>query len=221
MKREIEVELRYGILGDSSIDLKFFKKKRVIDIYFDTKTGSFFKKGIFIRRRDNRRLDFKFNLESIKGSDFKNDHSHCDEYTFKIPFQNSDKAKFREVCTLLKIKIPKKFVFENFLDINSFIPLVIIDKIRKETERDGFHICIDNVKNIGVFIEVEKTIELEENEKDYEKKLDKIKESINQFVYSLGISVKRNEIGYCELALREINFDLYRQGKYVLEEDKN
>lgn len=220
MKRSIEVELRYEIIDDSEINLKFLKEKRVVDVYYDTIDGKFFKKGIFIRKRNDNKLDFKFNLEEIVGSSFKNDHTHCDEYSFIIPFQIKDLSKFKEVCSLLKIKVPKEFSIHSFLDKNSLVPLAIVDKIRKTAEKNGLHISVDSVKQVGRFIEVEKILEVEENTEEYEEELEKTKKDIDKFVHALGISVEQNETGYCELVLRKTNFDLYKQGRYLLDKDR-
>ena len=50
----IEVELKFQILDESQIknflkNLNFVNKKRIVDVYLDTKDADLFKKGFFIR----------------------------------------------------------------------------------------------------------------------------------------------------------------------------
>ncbi|MDD3647395.1 MAG: CYTH domain-containing protein [Candidatus Dojkabacteria bacterium] len=224
MKRQIEVELKYSVLEPLDVDklgIQFVERKRVLDIYYDTPEGKLFEKGIFIRNRNDQKLDFKFNFEDIAGKNFKNDHTHCDEYSFEIPLLEDDATKFRTVCEILEIIYPKGLSLENFLAENSFVQLAVVDKERTMARKNGFEISIDKVVGLGDFIEIEKIIRVDIEREDYEEELNRTKRKIDTFARSLGLMIKQNTTGYCELVLRETNFELYKQGKYVLDEDKS
>lgn len=217
MKRTIEVELRYKISDKQTIPLQFGNGKRIIDIYYDTKFGEYFKRGIFIRNRNGKQLDFKFNKEEIEGKSEKNDHTHCDDSSIRIPFGDKANERLESLAALLGFNIPRKNDFKSFVKENSLEVLAEIDKIRKKSSKNGFEICLDEVKSIGSFLEIEKVIEVENI---FDGNFDKVKADIRNFVSDLGICVEQSPIGYCELALRKSNFGLYVQGRYVLDEDK-
>ncbi|MBD3329006.1 CYTH domain-containing protein [Candidatus Dojkabacteria bacterium] len=220
VKREIEIELRYEILDNEPPKLNYTSPRRVLDVYYDTANGKFFKQGIFIRERNNKKLDFKFNLEDLKGNDLKNDHTHCDDFSFTLPLTLESKKKIDQVGKILKLKIPKDFNLTNFLNSNSLRKLAVVDKLRRKANQNGFSICYDVEKTSGRFLEIEKCIEIDSDANDYREKIQQIKDDIASFVKSFGVGLKQNPIGYCEAVLRKTNFDLYLQGKYVLGEDK-
>lgn len=221
MRRSIEVELRYELKDyNDEINFDLLSDERIIDKYYDTKNGKFFVNGIFMRDRNGKKLDFKFNLEDLEDQDFNNDHTHCDEYTFPIPLKKSYLKDFLSLQKLLKFKNPKKFDFPNFLKVNDFIPLVVVDKERRQGVIDEYKICLDKVNNLGTFLEVEKSFEVEVGEDDYLDKLEELKKDIIDFVEDYRLKTFRVETGYCELILRQTNFNLYKKGKYLLDKDK-
>ena len=62
----IEIELRYEVLDGVKLQpfiqkLTLLHTKRVFDVYLDTPGGDLRRRGIFVRIRDNKKLDIKFN----------------------------------------------------------------------------------------------------------------------------------------------------------------
>jgi adenylate cyclase class IV len=99
--KNIEIELKFQILGnieDFLNTLKFVKKRRIIDIYLDTKTAELYKKGIFIRIRNSDRLDFKYNL-----NDPENRHEHCEEHSFPLPLKMASVSAINTNCRVLNL----------------------------------------------------------------------------------------------------------------------
>lgn len=224
MKRSIEIELRYQILKDAT-PLKFRNlfgnptKKHVFDEYLDTAKGELYRKGVFIRIRNYKNLDFKFNLEDLLKKNFKNDHTHCDEYSFIIPFNQRKQQSFQSVCNILNLHSPTtKFSFQHFKKENNLTSLVTVDKERYTYKHPDYIISVDYLNNLGQFLEIERIVQLPS--RNVEVNLERHKQQIKNFASSLGFKLQPNNTGYCELALREQNFDLYQQGKYVLETDK-
>jgi len=217
----IEVESRYEIIGEiPKFPFVLSGEKRVVDTYLDTKEGMFYQQGVFIRNRNNSKLDFKFNLENFLDPKLKNDHSHCDEYSFDIPFNKKSIKAFEELCTILKLKFPNQFTYQQFLKDNLFDTLVTIDKKRYKAEDSGFEICLDVIAGVGNFIEVEKLIEVDQFGDKYTQVLNETKKSIESYINSIGIKAERFEAGYVELILQNTNFELYKKGKYLLNKDK-
>ena len=220
MNRTIEIESRYKIIGDiPKLAFSFSKKEKIVDIYLDTKDGNMYQQGVFIRNRNNSKLDFKFNLESLLDKSMLNDHGHCDEYSFSIPFTPSIKKDLKNVCEILKLNLSHVLSFEEFIKANSLQSLVIVDKDRYEAKDSGFNLCLDIVKGVGNFIEIEKMLSVDGAGNDHQKVLNEAKQSIKSYVDSLKISVKQLETGYVELVLKESNYDLYKKGLYLLKKN--
>ena len=221
MKRQIEVELKFQVLNPEKLKEIFGvlpDQKQNTDVYLDNKEGDLFKRGIFVRVRDGKKLDFKFNMEDGKVGTY--DHTHCDEYSFELPLRLEDKEKFQEVCEILEMK-PFENSLEDFKQNNSLSDLVIVDKKRCSFSKNGFIITVDELTGVGNYLEIEKDVEIEALSAEEEKRmLDDIKKDINDYVVSLGLDLKEIKIGYCEIALRQKNFELYKMGQYVMEEDR-
>jgi len=160
MRKNIEVELKFKILDENEIekflqDLKFVKKKSNLDKYLDTENAQLYKNGIFIRIRDNKKFDFKFNKEAIANQNMFSDHSHCDEYSFDIPLSGGILPRVNKVLEMLKLKRIVSPTIDDLKKQNNFIESVIIDKVRKIYKDSDFEYSYDNVKNLGKFLEIE------------------------------------------------------------------
>jgi predicted adenylyl cyclase CyaB len=186
-------------------DAKFLKKADGEDIYFDDSKATLFRKGIFVRLRDKKRLDFKFN--------FKDDLSHtgCNETSFSLPLDSNKKEAFNKLLALLQMQPVENLTFESFLEINDLKEFVPIKKHRITYEKDSLRFCLDHVDDLGFFLEVDKTTEDEEEIPKIKSQMENLKHRFN---------LKLLNTGYVELYLRKHNFDLYKQGLYLLTEDR-
>lgn len=215
MERYIEIELKYQIIDEDQIQefLKkstFVDKKRIVDIYLDTKDGDLYKKGIFIRIRDNKTLDFKYTLEDFRDLNKVSMHEQCDEYSFPLPLTNDSVKAINQNCRILGlIEISNPDVGE-LKARNNLINSVIIDKIRQRFRDEEFEYSFDDVKGLGKFLEIEK--EGQEGE-DFEEIKNRIRERVK------NLKLKLITAGYCEAYWRKYNFNLYLQGRYLFEED--
>ncbi len=104
----IEVELRYTIENVDKLrqflDTKIpLSKKYQIDVYYDTDQADLYKQGLFIRTRNNKTLDFKFNKEDFFGKKRFGAHTHCSEYTYDLPLKEGNLGTLN---TLLKGSAP-------------------------------------------------------------------------------------------------------------------
>lgn len=208
-EKNIELEIRYQVLDEKKLkdflkDLEFLGKKQEIDVYFDTSGRDLYKKGYFIRVRNNKSIDFKYKLPDIK-------HDECfKDYSFPRPLTKSSLLKINQICKVLGLQGMKTLDLERFKADNHFVNSMIIDKIREKYKDKKFEYCLDNIKGLGVFLEIESLIA---NEKEAEKLKEEMKDRVKE------LELKRITTGYCGVYWRKYNFDLYLQGRYLFEED--
>jgi predicted adenylyl cyclase CyaB len=206
---EAEVELKYEIRELKLIE-KFLSDgevkstKNSVDKYYDNKDFSFFKQGIFIRVRDDKKLDFKYNFEDDK-------HEYCQENRFELPIRMDKSDIFNNLLKTLGLKpLGDDVSLTTFLELNNLIDFVIIDKTRTEISKDELNFYLDNVKEVGEFIEIEG---IPKQSSDIEDMIANIKGIAKK------LNLKKLTTGYVELYLRKYNYNIYAQGKYLLEED--
>lgn len=203
----IEIELKFQVLDENQVfdflkNLEFVSEKRMVDVYLDTAEGDLFKRGIFVRVRDGRKLDFKYNLEE------DDRHEHCNEHSFILPLK--DVPGVNKNCKILGL-CEIEGSLEEFKLKNKLVESVIVDKVRKKFKDDEFEYCLDLVRGMGLFLE----IEAEGREGD---DLEAVKTRMREKLK--GLALKKITTGYNEIYWRKHNFDLYKQGRYLLEEDK-
>jgi hypothetical protein len=93
---------------------------------------------------------------------------------------------------------------------NNLIDSIVIDKVRQKFTDGKFEYSFDDVKDLGEFLEVEYKASSDEG-------VERIKEEMREKLKSL--SLKLITTGHNELYWRKNNFELYLQGRYLLEED--
>lgn len=206
---EAEVELKYEIRESKLIE-KFLSDgevkstKNSVDKYYDNKDFSFFKQGIFIRVRDNKKLDFKYNFEDDK-------HEYCQENSFELPLNIEKSDIFNNLLKILGLSpLGDDSSLTTFFELNNLIEFVIIDKTRTEILKGGLNFYLDNVKELGEFIEIEGIPKQSSDIKGMIANIEGIAKKLN---------LKKLTTGYVELYLRKYNYNIYKQGKYLLEED--
>jgi predicted adenylyl cyclase CyaB len=212
MRSDIEVELKFQILDEEQVrnflnTLSSIDRRRIVDIYLDTENADLYKKGLFIRIRDSRILDFKYNLK-----DEERKHEHCEEHSFSLPLTIESLKEINKICKILSLVEIANPSLEEFKTGNNFICSVIIDKNRERYKDESFTFSLDDVKGLGKFLEIEAHTANEEA-------LGKIKEKMRERLK--GLKLKLITTGYNELYWKKHNIEIYRQGRYLLEGDKN
>lgn len=209
----LEIEKKYQV-GNESLDclLKHFEydgEKRVVDEYFDTADGGWYQQGIFIRIRNGKSLDIKFNPDHLGNSDAI-DHVSCHEYSFKEPFGSEEEKHLWTLKDLIGLSVEGVHSFESLIKSNNLQTLLVIDKVRKSYTNDQFTAVIDNIQGLGQFLEIEYSGPEGTSLREVLDEIDSLME---------GVPAKPLASGSFEMILRKENFDLYRKGKYLLEED--
>jgi adenylate cyclase class IV len=206
-----EVEFRFPLRDEKHArdflsELQFIRKASQKDVYLDTESGGLFRRGIFLRERNGRTLDFKFNLEDVE-----NRHEDCDEHSFSLPLSGKDAAGLANVCVKLGLRIPSAMDLDDFKRINGLREFVIIDKVREKFTDGEFTYCLDNVRGFGPFLEIES---MAAQGADLESLKRRMMEKVSAF------SPQFMPTGYIELFVRQRDFNLYMKGRYLFEEDK-
>jgi len=211
----LEIELRYEVADQLALQnfvdrLQKIGTKRVVDVYLDTPDAHLLKRGIYIRIRDNKKLDIKFNRECLTNPDLEI-QAYCEEYSFVLPLQADHMAKFQEVNTDLGLKVPTTPDLVWYQSANNLIEHRIVDKVRTTYRHDDFLIMLDEVKNLGSFLEIELMADTAEDIEAVKVRMLKTLE---------GLPLKPFKTGYDSLILKKQNFAQYVQGRFALKEDK-
>lgn len=208
-----EIELRYQILDESGLadfteSLTFLHAKQILDIYLDTPQADLIRQGIYLRIRDYKKIDIKFNRACLTNPSLEL-QPYCEEYSFLLPFSVDDAAKFNSVNFDLGLQ-PADTLAE-YMEINNLIQHRTVDKIRMSYSTQDFIIVVDNVKGLGNFLEIEIMSSNTDN-------IDLITNQMKAILAPLYL--KPLKTGYDSLILRKQNFSQYLQGRFILEEDK-
>ena len=179
----MEIELRAKINEPASLEkslgkLPGIKEKkageRQIDVYLRHEKDNEKKSIIRIRKSyDNEKAILTF-----KGSSSgRSDDIAWEDYD--TPIENPDKL-------------------ERLLVGNGYVYVCLIDKMRQSFIYNEFEINIDNIRYLGIFIEIEKI--------DSEKEIDEVKKEITSILELCGIAeqdiIKK---GYVQLMLEKLN----------------
>lgn len=216
MNNIIEIELRYRILDQAQIasflaTAQLLHTKRIIDTYLDTAERILWRQGIYIRIRNNKKLDIKFNRACLHNATIER-LDHCEEHSFALPLEPARLNFLNELLTSLNLKTIPTADLQILKSFNGFEAHYVIDKIRTSYTYKSFTIVIDEIKDLGTFLEIELMTDNENN-------IEKVKNDMNTALVGLKLEPIRS--GYCELIVKKHDFDCYLQGRYVLEEDRS
>lgn len=210
-----EIELRYKILDGSQLPaflkpLHKISQKNDLDIYLDSPDVRLYQQGIFVRVRNNKKIEFKFNRDCIN-----NPHlglqDYCEEHSFALPLAPIDFDTFNTVATYLGF-LPCTYNFESWKQENNLAVHYSVDKVRTSYQHKLFTLSIDEVKNLGTFLEIELMATTVEN-------VAPIKQEMQEFLSPLSLEPLKT--GYGTLMVRQNNFEQYLLGRFILPEDKH
>ena len=206
----IEIELRYKI--ETEPDMSTFtliNEKAQRDVYYDVSQNGFeyalFQTRNFIRVRNGRSIDFKLDI----GDD---GHNFCKETNFDIESINDKNQGFLDVFNAVGISIEKGFnSFDEFIAVNKFFIFCPIDKKRKTyNEKDGVTVMLDDVKDLGMFVEVE--VDLDDSDVSNKDEIVKGMEAFLRTNKLITENDERQGVGYVEMYLKRYNPSAYELG---------
>lgn len=206
--RMIEFELKFQLQSSKYKILDSLKNKCVLeqyDTYFDTIDGMLYENGNFLRLRNNRKVDFKL----YAGDD---SHLFCDETSFDLESFNFTNLQLLYLLSRLKINTQKFHNFSEFCKNTHLTIIAPIKKTRREYHINDIVLSVDEVKDLGYFLEVERSF----SDINFDKlKAQKVltETLINMNIIDPSVD-KPLYIGYVELYLLSHNKALYEKGKY-------
>ncbi len=199
----IEVELKYKLNSFPKVDFPLVEERREEDIYYDTKNYDLLRNGNFLRIRNQEKIDFKLSTNDLT-------HLYCRETRF--PFSPFPSEKIEEVFQNLKLDI-SCYNYEEFKE--KLIVLAPILKKRKTYKiNDSITMVLDEIEDLGYFLEIEYDVEQESITEEEGKKYEDILISVLKENKLLQEENKKVSIGYVELYLKEHNIEAYHLGLY-------
>ncbi|MBX9830564.1 CYTH domain-containing protein [Candidatus Babeliales bacterium] len=210
-----EIELRYELrtpqqLASFLSSCEKLHKKHDTDIYLDNPQALLYQRGIFVRIRNNKKLDIKFNRATLENPDLAI-QDYCEEHSFALPLQVQDLERLNPLLVSLDLKPLIIADLDHLKYVNNFVEHYVVDKRRTTYKRDAFTICVDEVAGLGTFLEIELMASCVED-------LERVKQSMQLLVKELDVVPLKT--GYCTLLLRKKHFKQYLLGRFILDEDK-
>lgn len=199
----IEIELKYRLKGLPKVDFPLISESEEEDIYYDTNNYDLLRNGNFLRIRNQKRIDFKLNTNDLS-------HLYCKEVNFS--FEPFPYEKIEEVLHNLGIDISFNSYEEFTKKLDVLSP--IIKKRKSYKIDDNITMVLDEIDNLGYFLEIEYDVQKDEcNEEEVKRYEELLKNTLkdNNLLTEYDEQVK---IGYVELYLKKHNIDAYHLGIY-------
>lgn len=181
-----------------------------VDRYYDSRDANLFRRGIFMRiRRD--KFQIKFNLRDVLSGQ-SSGHTQCTENEWQLHLSGIEQVELKTTLDLLDIKYPDNIVTPFALfDDRGWVESIVIDKRRSVYQFHNYTISLDVVEELGIFAEVESSIEAPTPSAEERRLFSIIEEEKWQYV----------DTGYNALWWRKYNWDIYVQSPYMMARDKN
>lgn len=174
------------------------------DIYYDTPDWQLLQRAVFLRVRNQQRLEFKFNEQAEQA------HVQSTERAFPLQPQAEQAAAMNALFTHFLPTWSPMPTWEAALLENKLVELARIKNMRQQYSLGSVQLCVDYVAGLGDFLEAE--IECEEGTDTHQARA-KLYKLIADF------TTEPLPIGYVELWLRQHNPQAYRKGVYQLPGD--
>lgn len=209
----IEIELRYKVLNQEQLT-RFLEPaicrgtKRIVDVYFDTPDRMLWRRGIFIRKRDDKTLDIKFNRECLADASLPL-LAYCEEHSFALPLRTEDAVRLNELLVSLDLKPAMQADLSAVCDINSLTPHYVVDKTRTTYSYGAFTIGLDELAGLGTFLEIElMAASIDE--------LELVKQEMQLVLY--GLALEPIKQGYGSLAVQHQDPSWYQVGRFIVKD---
>jgi adenylate cyclase class IV len=181
------------------------------DIYYDTAHYDCLQRAIFIRIRNQRRVEIKFHEEADPN------HTHSTERVFPLRAKPEQMQEFNILCAHLLPLWHSAETIEQALQLNGLEAFVPIEKQRMVYTCQDMTLCLDCVGGLGNFLEIEVLCE-DHEEHARAAEIEIVMAHLQQFIAELRLPAQEPvPVGYVELWLRQHRPEVYRLGKYQIE----
>lgn len=202
----IEVELKFKLTADSLPTLEEYlatigtaRHLQNSDTYFDTSAFDLLRQAVFVRVRNQQRLEFKFNEQAAPA------HIHCTERVFSLAPEPRQAEEMNYLFSSFLPDWQEDCTVREALHRNGLIELAHIENRRVEYTCENLLLCVDQVEGLGNFLEIE--TQCEEGSE--------IAQAVSRVqTFAAGIMALQVHIGYVELWLQKYHPYAYRKGKY-------
>ena len=202
----IEVELKFEITPEARARLEKYlaalglaRRLQNSDTYYDTPSFDLLGQAVFVRVRNQQRLEFKFNQQAAPA------HIHCTERVFSLAPEPQQAEEMNDIFSGFLPDWRKAGTVNKAIQQNDLIELARIENHRIEYACENLVVCLDQVEGLGSFLEIETQCE-EESE------IDQAISRVQAFVSD--VPARPVHIGYVELWLQKYHRRAYHQGKY-------
>lgn len=199
----IEIELKYQLKKFPKVDFPLMSERKEEDVYYDTQNYDLLRNGNFLRIRNQEKIDFKLSMNNLA-------HLYCEETSFSIvPFPS---LKIEEIFQNLKVDVSCQN-YEEFTR-NLIVLAPILKKRKTYKVSDSITLVLDEIDNLGCFLEIEYDVEQDSIVEGEAKKYEEILTNILKDYHLLEKEDRKVTIGYVELYLKEHNLEAYHLGLY-------
>jgi adenylate cyclase class 2 len=174
-----------------------------LDHYYDTASWNLLRRAVFVRIRNQQRLEFKFNEQAEKR------HVQCTERSFPLEASSEMLEQMNELFATFLPGWHHAPDVMTAIARNGLIELACIDNQREIYTNGPLELSLDSVAGLGEFLEME--IRCQESPAA-EKALATLQ------ALASDLHAEHIPVGYVELWLREHNPAAYQAGKYHLEQ---
>jgi adenylate cyclase class IV len=171
------------------------------DIYYDTPTWDLLRRAVFVRVRNNQKIEFKYN------EDAPQEHKLAFERVFPLQPSPPELDRLNSLFAYFLPTWTPATSFEDALTKNNFVQLVSINNTREAYADEHIDLSIDHVKGLGDFLEVETQCEEAAETTDAQARLQ---------AFVADLHVQHIKVGYVELWLYKHNQEAYQAGRYHL-----
>jgi adenylate cyclase, class 2 len=204
----IEIELKCELspqlqdkVREKTRGMKFNGTVHNQDRYYDTPTWNLLRRAVFVRVRNNRKIEFKYN------EDITQEHGQVYERVFPLEMDPTQTDKMNALFTYFLPTWTPAASFGEAVQRNGLIELVTIENTREAFAGEDLALSIDHVEGLGDFLEVETHCEEGTDTSQAHARL-------QTFVSDLH--VQHIKVGYVELWLYKHNPAAYQAGRYHL-----
>lgn len=169
------------------------------DSYYDTETLDLLRQAVFVRVRNHQQLEFKFNEQAATA------HTQSTERIFSLVPEQQHAKEMNRLFSRFLPQWRSAETVEEALHNNRLVKLAHIEKQRVQYVDDDLVVCVDHVKGLGDFLEIEVQCEEGSDTSQTEAK-------IQRFVS--GLEARQVRVGYVELWLQKHHLQAYQVGKY-------
>ncbi|HLJ36474.1 MAG TPA: CYTH domain-containing protein [Ktedonobacteraceae bacterium] len=202
----IEVELKFKLPADSLPALEEYlatigtaRHLQNADTYYDTSTFDLLRQAVFVRVRNQQRLEFKFNAQAAPA------HIHCTERVFSLTPEPRQAEEMNHLFSGFLPHWQGENTVHTALHQNGLIELAHIENRRAEYTCGNLTLCLDQVDSLGIFLEIET---LCEEGGELALAVSRVQ------AFAADIKAQQVHIGYVELWLQKYHPYAYRKGKY-------